>query len=72
MHLVLRDLDSGLFYSTTGWIQSLALAHRFGERSEAEEVAKTAGLKQAEISILIDGGVVGGTPIQPAQKDEAL
>ena len=48
------------------------MAHRFTDRSQAEEVAKTACLKQAEISILIDGGVVGGSPIQPIQRDDAI
>jgi len=72
MRLVLRDLDSGLFYSNKGWTRSLGLAHKFTDRGEAEEVAKTACLKRAEISILIDGGVVGGSPIQPVQRDDAI
>jgi len=47
------------------------MAHKFSDRNEAEGVAKAASIKHAEISILIDGGVVGGSPIQPIQRDDA-
>ena len=72
MRLVLRDLDSGLFYSKNGWTPSIGLAHKFTDRTEAEEAAKAACLKHAEISILIDGGVIGGSRIQPIQRDDPV
>ena len=66
---VLRDLDTGRFFSDGQWISDGKLSQEFPDREAAGNVVSELGLKNAELAFVDKtGGIRGGEPIRVSEK----
>lgn len=64
MLVVIRNIDTGLFFRSENWTQFIKFAERFKDLREAATAALKHHLKHAEMVIVQGDSVVGGVPIE--------
>ena len=65
MAMVIRDLETGLFFAHGHWTHDPKLAQDFADEESAAQTASKNHIKNADLVIINeDGRVIGGTPIR--------
>ena len=67
MRLVIRNIETGLFFRNEDWTQFIKFADRFKDAREAEMAVLKRRLKHAELVIVQGDSIVGGVPIEPSE-----